>query len=315
MKINYFGYSFHNTNTNEKFLYDVRPFLKSFCKFDNSDFKNRFKNHDEYLYLSHVIGDIFLFTITRSHELIRRINTNNLSIEDVTSLLSQDEKLGFSSYIMIKENYFSFGSMMLSPKITVFANYINDLLDKIGIMEFEFIPQALLTQATKADIVKVNHVGRTTIELSRDNTFFQDLFNSLSCENKDTMDIDGIEIIIKPKIRKNIKETVVKLIEKIPDEGIEKIVLKAKDDAASQMIDMYLVSKGAVYDTIDKSKEIHIPSYLENKASENSCLKERLLEYQSNESFKTIKPDSILLPNDTSSWSIIVSNIPCIDNE
>jgi hypothetical protein len=173
-------------------------------------------------YLLHHIGDTFLFLITRSNELIRRINTSDLSIGDIHSLLEQDEQLGFASYIMFKENYFSFGSTLLAPKIDIFCSYLNNLFSKIGIDEWMLLPQALLYQATKDEVLNLTYIGKTTIELSKQNSFFKDLLASVSVDTTDALDLEGIEIIIKPKTRKNIKPVVTKFLNTIPDEGIEK---------------------------------------------------------------------------------------------
>ncbi|MGZ8174331.1 MULTISPECIES: hypothetical protein [Methylobacter] len=318
MRVNYFGYCLKNPGTGQKGLFDLSGFLKAYCRFENIDFKNNFKRSDEHLYLLHHINDTFLFLITRSNELIRRINTNDLSIGDVHSLLEQDEQLGFASYVMFKENYFSFGSTLLAPKIDIFASYLNDLFNKIGINDWMFLPQALLYQATKDEVLNLAYIGKTTIELSKQNSFFQDLVASASADTTDTLDLEGIEITIKPKKRKNIKPFVTKFLNTIPDEGIEKMIMKAKDEGMSQMTDLYLVGKGAICDSVDKSRETRIPHLLELKADKNKYLIQKLTEYRSDESFEEISLDALVRFSDVSAWTNclpVVQQVSSVESE
>jgi hypothetical protein len=309
MRVNYFGYCLINHETGQKVLCDLSGFLKAYCLFKDNSFKNDFKHSDEQLYILHYFGDTFLFLITRSNELIKKINTHDLSIGDVHSLLEKDEELGFASYVMFKDNYFSFGSTLLAPKMDIFASYLNKLFKKIGISDWTFLPNALLYQATRDEALSLSYIGKTTIELSKENSFLQDFLASISVDTSDAIELEGIEIIIKPKLRKNIKPVVTKFLNSISDEGIEKMIMKAKDEGMSQMTDLYLVGKGAICDSVDKSKETHIPQLLELKASENKYLNQKLKEYCSDESFKKMSINALFQFSDVSIWSSILSNI------
>ncbi len=147
MKVNYFGYYIIKEPTGEKYLTSISGLLKSFCKYDNSELKNKFSYEDENLYLLHHVGDTFLFMQTRNNELIKKINTQNISLGEIHSLLSENEKIGFASYVLLKDDYFGYGSTLLAPKVDVFIGYINELLRRIG--------QADLRQA---ETVRYKHV-------------------------------------------------------------------------------------------------------------------------------------------------------------
>lgn len=309
MKVNYFGYSLKNTVSGKNILFDLKLFLKEFCKLDFPKFKNGFSHNDEKLYLLHTVGDSYLFLMTRSNELIRKVNTNDITVSEIKNLLDQNEQLGFASYLLFKENVFGFASTLLAPKVDIFTKYINDLLEALGITEWTFVPQALLYQATKEEALKFEYIGRTTIELSKENSFIKDILATINADSSDTIDLDGIEIIIKPKVRKNIKNTVDKFLNKIPDDGVEKMIMKARSEGVSQMTDLYIVGRGAISDSIDKSKEPKIPDLLEEKFQKNKYLKVKIKEFTNNEDFEKDTPSSILRFNNASAWSDFISTI------
>ncbi|WP_444885782.1 hypothetical protein [Microbulbifer sp. PSTR4-B] len=309
MKVNYFGYCIKNNETGKKVLFDIRPFLKAYYKNANTSFKNSFRHHDEHIYLIHHIGDTFFFLATRSNELIKKVNTNNISVGEITSLLEQDEHIGFTSYLHIKEDHFGFASTYLAPKADIFIHYVNELLVALGITNWTFLPQALLYQATREEALSLQHIGRTTIELTRDNSFTQDLLALVSADTNDTTELEGIEIIIKPKSRKNIKPTVNKFLSSIPDSGIEKMIMKAKDETASNMRDLYLVGRGAICDKVDKSNEIKIPTLLETKMTGNEFLKTKLVEYRENGEFEENIPEIISSYTNPDTWATFLCNI------
>lgn len=309
MKVNYFGYCIRNHVTGQKVLFDLRGFLKAYCRHAGTAFKNNFFHNDEHVYLIHHFGDTFLFLITRSNELIKKVNTNNISVGEINSLLEQDEQLGFASYLHMKEDHFGFASTLLAPRVDVFTTYINNLFESLGIPNLNFLPQALLYQATKEEALSLPHIGRTTIELSKENSFVQDMLASISANTTDTIELDGIEIIIKPKSRKNIKPTVSKFLSSIPDDGVERMIMKARNEGASQMTDLYLVGRGAISDSVDKSLETRIPSLLEEKMNTNRFLQGKLTEYRADEGFEENSLDVIARFTDASAWADLLSDL------
>ena len=310
MKVNYFGYYLNNSDDNKKVLCDLRAFLKAFCSYENTEFKNNFSYHNERLYLLRQSGDVFLFLVTRSKELIQKIDTKTFSVDEIKDLLADDERLGFASYILLKEHMFGIGCTHLSPRVGLFVNYINELFVGLGHQKWQMIPHAILSQTTKAEALKLAHVGRTTMEVSRENAFFEDICGSLGAETKDMEDLESIEIIMKPKPRKNIKPLVSKAMSHLPDEGVEKLLLKAKDEAASQMQELYIAGKGAVYDMVDKSRGGKIPELLESKVAKNEVLKRRLGEFAANEDYEKEIPEFILCYSDIAAWTDPVFSVP-----
>ncbi|WP_422464008.1 hypothetical protein [Endozoicomonas sp. ALB115] len=309
MRINYFGYFLKHRNRDERVLFDLRDILKSFCKLNNNQYKSNFKYSDEHIFISHQVGDVYLFLMTRSHEIIKKINTNDLSVDDIQDLLNQNEKLGFASYILLKENYFSFGSTLLAPKFQVFADYINKILHSLNISDYEFAVEPLLHQATRSEIVKMPFLGRATIEIDKENSLTRDIINVVRCKSEDVEDIESIEIIIKPKRSKSIKPAVEKFIDSIEDKGLQKMIIKAKNETHSQLTELYLIGQGAISDIIGSVKEESISGVLETKADENQYLINKLSEFRKNERFEEADISHIVRFANLDSWTDLVPEL------
>lgn len=303
MKLSYYAYCLRNMDTGERIRYDLTSFIKAFTQFNNIKFKSRFTHDGENLYLLHNVGDTYLFLMTRSQEIIKKIDTSDLSVSEIHTLLKSNEQLGFASYVLFKNNYFGFASTLLAPRIDAFSTFMNDLFESVGIKRWEFVPQVLLHKATKAEVLAMNHIGATTIELAKNNTVVQQFLNHLSVNVADTIDLRGMEITIKPVLRKNIKPTIEKVINNIEDAGIEKMVVKAKKEAAGQLQELFLISSGAIADNIDKSREERIPELLESKCESNDLVKERLQEYLEDEYLGKGSIDAIEHFSDVESWA------------
>lgn len=309
MKVSYYGYFLHNQATGKKVLFDIRPLLRAFTKSATVEFKNQFTHQGEHIYLlPHTVGT-YLFIITRSKELIRKINTESLSIGDVNTMLTQDEQIGFASYVLFKEDHFAFGSTLLAPKVDVLCRYISDLIESLGVVEWQFIPKALLYQTTREEALKMDFVGRTTITLDRENSLARDFIELVTGEVSGGTNLDGIEITFKPKPRKSIKNTVDKFIENASDEGVKRMIMKAKSETMSHLVELYVAGKGGVSDSIDGKVEQRIAHQIEKKMAENTFLPTQLREFKDVEDFESDPVEGISRYCTDDAWSSLLSNL------
>lgn len=309
MKVSYYGYCLKNEETNEKMRLDLSSLLKNYCGLDNVEFKNTFTHQDEHLYLMYENSNVFLFLITRSSELIRTINTSNLSVAEVKDLLASGEALGFASYILIKENCFGFGSTLMAPKANLFIKYVDDLLCRLKVDGWRFSVEAILHQATRADALLMPFIGKATISIEKDNKVAQAFIGSLGLSPEETTDIDGFEIEIRPKTRKNIREAVSKLINVAEDDGVKRMTIRAKEELDSHLTDYYLVGKGHISDSLDKSNPIKIVGLLNEKYDNNRNLHAKLLEYVNRESLHKADFDAFVRLSDDATWANFVVGI------
>ncbi|WP_211299192.1 hypothetical protein, partial [Methylovulum psychrotolerans] len=105
MRVNYYGYYIKNKETGEGSIFNIKNMMRAFCDIDSPSYKNNFFHIDENLYLFKRSNDVFLFVMTRSNEVIKRINRKEIGVEEIYKILQIDESLGFASYIFIDNGY------------------------------------------------------------------------------------------------------------------------------------------------------------------------------------------------------------------
>jgi hypothetical protein len=309
MRINYFGYFIVNNNTGIKHLIDIRPFLANFCSIDSPVFKNKFNYMDEKLFLFQQPSDMFLFLMTRSNEIIKKINIANLNLGEIYTLLGQNEHLGFASYTIIKENHLCFASTVLAPRWNIFADFINQIFKSIGLGEFELWLEPLLYQATKDEVLSMDFIGKTSFEIQRENSLWGDLMGHFTTDAEDAIDVDSFEVIIKPRKNKNIKTAVGKVINKISDDGLHKMIIRAKTETQSHLSDLYIVGKGAICDSIDSKNESRICSLIAQRMATNAVLSRKVGDFSNDERFEKIRPESLAVYSDFDTWTNFISNL------
>lgn len=308
MRLSYYGYYLKHKLNYGKHLVDLSPFIKSFAECNNLKLKGSFKKNDENVYLNKLDGDTCLVAMTRSSENFKKIDTSQMSVSEFSKILTPDERIGFASYAIIKPNFFGFASTSLSPKFETFANMVNHLLSITGNGSWEFCIHPLIHQATKDEAVKMDIIGKTTIEVRRENTLCQHIINVIGA-GADSDDVESLEITIKPKKKKNIKRVVEKLINKASDDGIEKLVMKARNDAQSALLDLYVVGRGLISDSLTAAEENLIPGAMETRIRENEILKERLAEFLTDGQIDQVDLSCILHYSNVSAWSDFASDI------
>lgn len=309
MKLNYFGYSIHDHKNNSNYLMDIRPFIKAFCSYEDIEYKNNFTHAGEKVFLLPVSGNIYLFLMTRSNEIIKKIKSSDLSISEVYDLLQRGEMLGFASYLYMSSSYFGFASTIMAPKFSYFSEFINDIFCGLGLSEYSFVSNPLMKQSSKEEVLEMPFIGRSVIQINKQNTFFEDIRNFAGGTSEEFLDIDSFEITIKPRNRKNIEVAVKKFVNSIPDAGLEKMLVRAKDDYHGTLVDLYIAGVGAVSDSINTKEESKIYDEILKRVKSNEILKEKVVEHESNETFEKKTVEAISGLHDSSAWANYISNL------
>ena len=249
-----------------------------------------------------------MLLMTRDGERFRSINTASLSISEIRSMLGSEEKIGFASYVIIKPYYFGFASSSLSPKFDAFTDLVNEILSRTDNGNINFSVKPLIKQATMDEAVSMEYIGRTTIEVDRHNTLTEHLLNFLKV--KDSSDhLSSIEITVKPKNSKSIKPIVEAIIANTSDEGLKKLTLKAKNDASSAMLDLFVAGRGVISDTLDVIDESLISASIEEKIGKNITLQEQLMEHIKSGQKDKADFSRILRYCDEHSWTAFVDSV------
>ncbi|WP_170065097.1 hypothetical protein, partial [Methylovulum psychrotolerans] len=143
----------------------------------------------------------------------------------------------------------------------------------------------------------------TSIEVNHSNNLFEDITSFLGINDEESSDIGSFLIIMKPLRRRNIKPAVQKLIDTTNENGIEKLIIKAKDEISGHMIDLYLSEKGAISDNITTRDESLIYEQLITKAKENANLFDKVKEFTDDGELKKNNITDINTFCDSAAWA------------
>jgi len=283
MKTKYFGYYFKDHDTGKKHFYDLRNFLKNFSLIENPTYKNSFKHQEESLYLFPTNPDVFLFIETRNTDFFRRIKKSDLTLEDLRTIIDQDSTLGYGSYLVVDKNHFGMASTYMAPGLTPLISFINAILGSIGLHNIEFRVKPILKKNVAKDVLKLNVIGRTSIEIPRSNTLAQQVANVFAQDISNDLSLGSIEIVFKPVQKGNIKPIVAGVLENIKDDAPDfSVKMRAKEFIKDTLTDFYLDENNAVSDEFNYKTESEIPSLMLNKMTDNKFLKPCLEEFTKN---------------------------------
>jgi len=152
-------------------------------------------------------------------------------------------------------------------------------------------------------------VGRSVIQVSKENSFFDDIKNAVNGTAEEFSDVDSFEIIFKPRHRKNIEAAVKKVIAAVPDQGLDKMVVRAKEEVHDGLVDLYLAGQGIVSDNISQKNELELTIEITQKVTSNELLETKVKEHEGDEAITKDKLDALLCFTEQSAWSAAISNI------
>ncbi|MEE9947760.1 MAG: hypothetical protein PBV00_26030 [Pseudomonas asiatica] len=302
MKTRYFGYYFKEHNSRKKYFFDMRALLKNFTVVDSPEYKNSFKHEDESLYLFPAADNVFLFVETRNTDFFRKIKKDS-TLEDLRSVIDGDSRLGYSSYVVIGENYFGMASTYMAPGITPFMSFINDIIGSLGLSNMEFCVRPLLRKNEAKDVLSLNVIGRTSIEISRENTFAQQIANVFAQDISNDLSLGSIEVIFKPVQKGNIKPIVSDILSKMNSSPEISVKMRAKEFVKDTLTDFYLDENNAVSDEFSYKLESEIPGLISKKMADNKFLQPCLVEFVKNVKAEAGSSISLSGFNSVAAWS------------
>ena len=309
VKVSYFGYSVLRHKGDKRYIFDLRPFIKGFAQLDNVKFKSQFSHSDEQLFLLPVTGHLYLFLMTRTNEIIKKIKSSDLSVTEIYDLLSADEQIGFASYVYLGPSFLGFASTVMAPRSKTFGVFLNDLCEAIGLGGYSVVLHPLLTQSTKADAMGMEFMGRSVVQVTKENSFYEDIRNYFKGTSEEFADVDAFEVTIKPRKKQNIEPAVKKVIAGVQDQGLDKMMIRAREEIGGEIMDVYLAGKGHVSDSIVKTKERTVHEQIKEKVKANSVLQQKVEEHESNDEFEKKEPNAFAGLHDADSWADRISEL------
>lgn len=238
MKIGFYGI-YSQASSKDKYSLDALNFLSQKSSITGSIAIN---SGSYYLYMHPIDSDTFLFTKTNDSNLIQKINKSNSSVEEIIKSLATDELLGFASYVYIHGDIMGFARSMYGPTTSDFAFFLKELQIPLN-AGANISVEPLMRATTKADVLKMHFIGKTTVKVEATTGLSAGILTLLGAKDIEEELLDSIEIVIKPKPRRNIKNLTKDIVSN-PAKQFSDIGMRAKDEAADIMTDHYLSEKG-----------------------------------------------------------------------
>lgn len=317
LKVTYFKYFILDKENEEKKLVNINKLLNGFCKYNNIDYKNSFIFDNENYYLiqpnrEKLSNNFYYFISTRNSDIGKIIlqDTKNINIDDIDSKLGKGENIGFSSYLMVNNDYIAFSTSVISPKYSRFSVFVNKIFESLKLndqYEFEIVPFEVKT--TIKDAINFDFIGKTSLKISKNSNIISKLFELL-CINKPEM-LGDVEISIIPKRRESITEESKKLLELIDNKkinNVERIKLHAKNHISENLQDYLIFANTNLKDEIVADNDENRFKAMQDKASNNNYLKEKIKENKDN--FTNINYNLFDKYNDNNNnvWDDIIVN-------
>lgn len=266
MKVSYYSYYVSDISTGKPTKENIN--LKDFV--DNLIKKQVVMENE---FISHLYNDVYAFIKIDDAAFIKKINTENLTVDDINQSLEKNESIGFSSYFIVKEKVIGFASTIFSSKVNKLETYINN---HVSSKDRQFVMKPIMKTMTKAESLNLEYIGRTTLTIERSSSIFNDVLSSVGVKKLDDELIDGIQVIVKPKPRRNIKNVTKEIIEKHYDD-LTAIKIRAKDHLADIATEVYL-SENIQCDVINTKKSTNIALEMENCYKNSKGVIMRLIE-------------------------------------
>lgn len=304
MKLVYYGYSIRDINSNQYHLFDIRNFFSAFCQFTNIEFKNRFQHNGENVYLLKAADNFYLYVTTRQSEVIKRINNLNLDVSEIDELLQDNESLGFASYVRFEKSYFAFASSQMAPRVPSFSQFVNDLFSKIGLVDYRFVIHPFLDKSNIEEALTASFLGRSTIQIQNNHSLFAHLRGIFGADAPDFIDVDSIEVTIKPRGRANIRPAIAKVLNTPAIQQAQKLVCRARleglDDA---LVDLHLAGHGQISNELRRGTDSDIHNQILQAITQNPILHEKVNLHEQADEFTAMDSNDLHLLGDLREWS------------
>lgn len=309
MKLKYYGYFFHEVATERKILHSVKALLVAFCQYENSHFKNSFLHADEKLSLIDLGHDTFLFLKSKDTEVVKAVNWADISVEELSKRLAENEGLAFASHVVIKDSYLAFAATTLAPTISAFSSFVNEVLARLGYVEHQFRLCAFTEQLSRDEALRMEFIGTTSIQVNAYSPLFHELGAVLGLTDPEALhDLGAFELILKPKRRQNIKQLSHRIVE-IESEGIDRLTIRARRELEDRLTDFRLEGLGIVQDFVEPAERQSIQDAILQIIRDNSELAERVRDYEQDDEYAREELDALAKFDSTDAWDSVLGDV------
>lgn len=310
MKIKYFGYYIKDKISGNNAKLDISKILDNFTAINDTKYKSSFKNEGENLYLfKSELSGVYIFVESRNTEFFKKINTERITLSDLSALIDSNEEIGHASYIIIKDGLIGICSTYMAPSISTFVFFINDIIQSLGIVNFNIKVEPLLQSTKVKDVMNMTIIGRTSIELTRDSDMVKDIANIFGADLTNDLTLGSVEIIFKPARNANIKPIASEILKKTGNEKNSSLKVRAKNMVKDTLSDFYLGENGHLFYEFSYKLESEIPYEMQKNIQNNLLAEKKLEELMKNVKIQNIDTSIIDKYNNINAWNNLLANI------
>lgn len=310
MRLTYYGYVIAENSEERLYRTDLSELLECFCSVKDTDFRNSFDHLDGKAFLIDKSNGFFLYVVTKRNEIIKKLNNKSFDVSEIEALLSEDESIGFASYVYFGHYYFAFASSQMAPRHQSFAKFIENILHKIGLKRYNVCIFPFMGTPQPERALRASFLGRTNIKIPREHGFFQETLNILTASTDEFASVESIEIIIRPKSRENIKRPIQQIINNPRSKGLDSFKALAKlESLEDNMVELYLEGKGQISDIIAKGNDLEVKIQIQKAIAGNQLLAQEIQNHETNERFTSETPNDLALYNDLDQWPSRIRDI------
>ncbi len=296
MRVCYTAYSLSEETPDgeNRYLININKIIDCFLS-EKKEFRRKFMINGEHIY---IFSDdfprqknTFLLVVTKNNEIIKAIDASTVTVQDITTKLSENEELGFASFFYTgKPHCIAFVNRMLSPRITLLGDLINQYFEKkfSSSRKYKLILTPLINRVGKNELLSMDFIGKTTMEASSRGSLGKALMEFIGGNATDD-NISSIEVTIKPLRNKSIKKTVTNVATHIDTETV-KFVAQAKQELQPILSDLYVIGQGKVSDKLKNIPTLSIPAVdkvITERLYKNKILEKKLSEFETDAFEKT----------------------------
>lgn len=170
--------------TREKYRFDLEPLINTLTDWKTSiNITGKIQRGGESLYLIPISTNYYLFVQTKKNEVIKKIEkkTDSINATEIVNMLSNNESLGFASYVLFDQvkNLFAFSSRMYSPKVTAFQHFFDDIFMLLGLGNLRFAVEPMKSSMSKSNAMTLPFIGRTRLMINKDHSLFGHIANMM----------------------------------------------------------------------------------------------------------------------------------------
>lgn len=299
MKLRYFGYSLREQKDQSKKLINIKRLVDTYAKSKEPALKNTFKRADDLLYITNVTGyqNLYYFIRTSDDSLLKKIDTENFDVNELSSDLESNEKVAFAAvlYICPTRNVIAIGNNMGSPRIDSLAGFLNQLMAKLHFENYELEVKALTKKSMKKDLMEMEMINSVFLDIDANDGLGKRIVQELTGDSESS--IGSFRIKIEPSSG-NLKGAFKKILNKYTygnkpkkGSGIIKVGAKAKhDELQGRLLDYWLDNESTLFSNVDPKKASpSLPDQINTAVNDHGYLEECYLEFIKEQNIKKVK--------------------------